>query len=128
MKACTKCKIPQALIEFHKSPVSKDGYHSWCKSCKRKNRPNPVAYWGKTYKLSTIEYTTLFEKHDGCCHICFVKPLPSVNNPNRRRLYIDHNHETGEVRGLLCMKCNTMLGFVDENPEIFKSAITYLAK
>lgn len=43
-------------------------------------------------------------------------------------MYIDHNHTTGEVRGLLCSNCNTILGLCNDNIIILQSAISYLNK
>jgi hypothetical protein len=46
---------------------------------------------------------------------------------NRRRGYaIDHNHETGAFRGILCLKCNSLLGMASESTEVLSAAIEYL--
>lgn len=48
---------------------------------------------------------------------------------NRRRGYaIDHNHETGDFRGILCLKCNSLLGMASESVDVLKSAIKYLTE
>lgn len=48
-------------------------------------------------------------------------------NYGKKGLVVDHNHDTGEVRKLLCFECNTGLGFLQENVELLKRAIEYLA-
>lgn len=58
---------------------------------------------GRRYRET---YTQLFEKQQGVCAIC--KKLPSVG-----KLQIDHCHQTGKVRGLLCPACNSKLGFIE---------------
>lgn len=54
------------------------------------------------------DYETLFKAQNGVCAIC--------HNPckTKRRLAVDHDHATGQIRGLLCFNCNTHLGWVDE--------------
>lgn len=71
------------------------------------------------YGLSLEDYTALLEKQGGRCAVCGTPP-------DGRRLSVDHNHETGEVRGLLCLNCNTTLGKVGDSPEILMEAIAYL--
>lgn len=74
----------------------------------------------------TEEYIqSLMDFQKGCCAICGS----SLIVPESRVSYcIDHNHTTGEVRGLLCSKCNTLLGFALDNKTILASAINYLIK
>ena len=67
------------------------------------------------------EYKHLFVKQDNKCAICgesFDSVIPVV----------DHNHNTGIVRGLLCSKCNTLLGMAKDNISILENAIIYLKK
>lgn len=74
-------------------------------------------YQAKRQKL----YNKLFKKQRGKCLLCGVHQTDS-----KRGLYIDHNHETGQARGLLCHHCNSMLGFAKDNVETLKRAIDYL--
>lgn len=60
------------------------------------------------YKLSIEEYDRLHAHQDGKCYIC-GQPEPVKG----RRLSVDHNHETGEIRGLLCSRCNPILGKIE---------------
>lgn len=57
--------------------------------------------------------------------ICNTKPK---HEENRNGLFIDHNHETGKIRQLLCLNCNTLLGHASDDIEILTKAIIYLNK
>jgi CRISPR/Cas system-associated protein Cas10 (large subunit of type III CRISPR-Cas system) len=82
----------------------------------------------KRYGISLEHYDQLFEKQGGLCAIC--------ENPERRvsrsgevkPLVVDHDHETGRVRGLLCHDCNIALGLIEDNPEIAKAMVRYLKR
>jgi hypothetical protein len=77
----------------------------------------------KKYNITLIEYNKLFKKQKGCCAIC--KKHQSLF---KRSLAIDHNHETGVIRDLLCSNCNHMLGHSFENLNVLETAIKYLKK
>ncbi|MBA7572888.1 hypothetical protein ES708_14675 [subsurface metagenome] len=62
----------------------------------------------------------LWESQDGKCAICGESFIKLFNT------CVDHNHETGEVRGLLCRKCNVAIGFLNDDPELMEKAIKYL--
>lgn len=66
-------------------------------------------------------YDTILADQEGGCGIC-------GQLPNGNRLAIDHDHGTGEVRGLLCQQCNTGLGSFRDNLELLKRAIAYLGE
>lgn len=75
----------------------------------------------RDFGITLDYYNILFEKQKGLCLICNC-PQSSDN----RSLCVDHNHETGEVRGLLCDKCNRGLGLFCEDINILNKAIKYL--
>lgn len=86
-----------------------------------KRRKQRISSYGITEKY----VQDLMDSQKGCCAICNT----SLVVPESKVSYcIDHNHTTGEVRGLLCSKCNTLLGFALDNKEILSSAIKYLIK
>lgn len=94
---------------------------------KDRNRARRVkANWDlKRFGLTLEEYEVMFAAQNGCCAICFV----SGKGRGRgilRTLCVDHCHETGRVRGLLCADCNTSIGLMRENITALKSAINYL--
>lgn len=73
------------------------------------------------YGITLEDYDEMLEAQDNACAICGKTP-----EENGRRLHIDHDHETGEVRGLLCHSCNMLLGFAYDNIDILLNAINYL--
>jgi hypothetical protein len=62
------------------------------------------------YGISVAIYEQMLEDQAGVCGICKEQPFSW-------RLDVDHNHETGEVRGLLCRKCNMAVGLINDSPE-----------
>jgi hypothetical protein len=74
---------------------------------------------GKLYGISLDEYDRMLEKQNGVCAVC-SKP------PNGRRLHVDHDHKTGEIRGLLCSGCNVALGAVNDNTSVLQKLISYI--
>ena len=76
------------------------------------------------YNLTEEQYVALVLKHHGKCGICGMEPSGVWHGD--RKLCVDHNHETGEVRGLLCNKCNRGLGLVGDTVESIGRFLAYL--
>lgn len=74
------------------------------------------------YGLTLDQYYDMFEAQQGRCKICWH---PETRHPN---LCVDHDHQTGAVRGLLCHACNRVLGSIKEDTEILHEMIRYLEK
>jgi hypothetical protein len=70
------------------------------------------------YGITFKEYNTMLEKQNGACAIC-----GEIKNET---LAVDHNHKTGEIRGLLCAHCNHVIGFAKDNVDILNKIILYL--
>lgn len=75
----------------------------------------------RKYNITIEEYDSIFKEQDGVCAICGE---PQLN----QRLAIDHDHTTGRIRALLCIRCNTWLGQLEKNQELFKKFNEYLIK
>lgn len=141
MKICTVCKQNKEYKQYHKSKATKDGYGYRCISCDRAAREN----YRKTnedrfrkvarkkqlkhkYGLSTGDYEKMLLSQNSGCAICETK------NPNgetsdsdfMKHFSVDHCHNSGKVRGLLCTACNRALGFLQESPKILSRALEYL--
>jgi hypothetical protein len=131
IKQCTKCKqhYPATSKFFYKHRRRYDGFDPWCKHCKRTY--DESYHLLKMYNLSTSEVKKMLEKQDNKCAICGIdfehlKEIKENKVPQLGKPRIDHNHHTGEIRGLLCDDCNLVLGKCKENPLILIKAAFYL--
>ena len=122
MQTCTKCKVTKSLSEFknkkdQKKPAAR------CKSC---DSLATKAYFFKT----TVEELLLFmDIHNHQCGICGIseKEARTLNNKTTHYgLYIDHCHNTNNLRGLLCHNCNLIIGHAKDDTSILNNAIKYL--
>lgn len=134
---CSCCKEEKDKTSFYVSKTHKRGLTSYCKDCTRitqqKNykrngarynttkkswrRANPEK--AKSYHIKNKYGLSLIEFRDMMSDPCAV--CGSVQD-----LEIDHNHETGEVRGTLCHGCNVAIGFMHEDPKRLVAAAHYL--
>jgi hypothetical protein len=129
-------------------PISGDNYH-WVESIFNKlstdeqktyttnwlredRKRNPDKYKDKDlkkkYGIGLKEYKGMLFKQDGVCCICKLKE--SALNPRTKKardLAVDHCHDTGKVRGLLCAQCNTGLGLLKDDISLLNKAIVYLS-
>lgn len=78
----------------------------------------------KTYGLQPGDYNRLLTAQGGVCATC--GPRTGRNGSGGRRLAVDHNHATGEVRGLLCSTCNRSIGDQHDDPDTFQRIADYL--
>lgn len=125
-KRCPRCETAKSLDDFYRNKGMRDGRHSYCKSCTasydRERYPNgkPAQrerYFRKTYGLTLDELNGLADSQGGLCAICGTKP---------ERPVVDHCHESGKVRGILCDTCNRCLGLLKDDPTVLMSAAAYL--
>lgn len=127
-RICQKCGLEKdAYRDFRGVKRARGNYtfHSYCNSCvderpysrsekfrehfrKKKNCNN--------HNITISEYERMYSEQDGACAIC----------KRKRKLYIDHDHETGFVRALLCNRCNVLLGSIDDNLETAKEIVRFL--
>ncbi len=78
------------------------------------------AYYRRTFGISADDFDALLAKQGGCCAICNKRPERDAS------LHLDHCHETGAIRGILCGTCNKGLGLFGEDPELLDAAGRYL--
>ena len=81
------------------------------------------AYAVKKYGLSVLEYTEMITRQNNKCAICGSYP-----DGRWQTLCIDHDHQTGKVRALLCVKCNRVVGLLKDSVELAEKLVLYLAK
>ncbi|WP_288878689.1 endonuclease VII domain-containing protein [Megasphaera massiliensis] len=83
------------------------------------------AYYRRTYHITLEEYLDLAEKQNFVCAICGEENFAmGVNHTGC--LVVDHSHETGKVRGLLCHNCNRALGLLKDDSSLVSKAFHYL--
>jgi hypothetical protein len=149
-RKCTQCLEIKPPDGFPRDRGRPDGRGQYCKPCaakrsdkrRRVTHPEVFAIQRKAsyrknrdtyrrYKLKvnfgiTLEqYREMFALQDGKCAIC-RQPEASLMGDKPMELAVDHDHETGEVRALLCGNCNKGLGNFKDSPERLLSAIDYL--
>ena len=83
-------------------------------------RKDKDLYLKRTYRISIEEYEKKLIGQNGSCAIC------KGRCSSGRELAVDHNHKSGNVRGLLCNHCNRGLGYLKESSEIISNALKYL--
>lgn len=81
----------------------------------------------KNFDIGVAEYDQMLVNQDGACAICF-KPETAEKHGRVLALSVDHNHETGRIRGLLCGQCNTGIGKFGDDIDLLMNAISYLRK
>ena len=135
-KWCPLCELWKEKQFFNKSKSRSDGLCAFCVECGRakqrdihKKDPDLMRsrHFARTYGISIEEYNALFQSQKGLCLIC-ERPESGYFRGEPKRLAIDHCHETGKVRGLLCSNCNRGIGFFQEDKKRMLSAIQYLEK
>ena len=141
---CPNCKQTRLARGDKVRKAEREGKDFWCLPCRNKTRVHkPRKYIGtkeerqrqavkswqdnnrdkvldqrykRRYGISYAEYKAMLSKQKNKCLICNTEDI----------LVVDHNHKTGEVRGLLCHGCNCAIGLLRDDPSVLQSAITYL--
>ena len=142
MKTCTRCLLTKPLKDFTASRATKDKRGAWCKTCGAEAKRLYYAehpglqlqtarksFLKKRYGLTLEEYQAMWDAQRGVCAICgAVETSKPFANGATSSLSVDHNHSTGEVRALLCNRCNRGLGMLGDNLVLLRSVVTYLEK
>ena len=116
-KTCVKCGSEKALDKF-------ESKRNTCKEC-RKHTTEYSRNWKyqTKYGITLDDYDKMLLAQDGKCKICGTT---EPGGPGKN-FAVDHNHNTLEVRGLLCCNCNRALGHFKDSPSILLSAFNYLS-
>lgn len=133
------CGTEKPYSEFYsrkrvdKYPKSNAGYSPQCKFCIREKQKIYRAKLTEDerrsidlrhfFGIDAKRWNEMFTEQNGKCAVCEIH-----QSEMGRRFHVDHNHTTGEVRGLLCSNCNTGIGKLQESERIFSRAMNYLRK
>lgn len=133
MKICKKCKIEKKESEFYFQKGMKDGLKSNCKDCyyndvkiykKIYYQNNKIKIKDRdlkrNYNISLEDYNFLLKEQNNKCFVCKSQEV------DKKSLAVDHCHKTGKIRSLLCRRCNTILGLVEENSNLLDLLKQYI--
>ena len=148
-KRCPRCKKQKKTSDFSKCSTHKDGLSYYCRKCRceltkaayRKNPTRAIAAsrawraknrarhndYAMTHKhgITREEYDEKLKAQNDVCAIC-GQAETRRNKNGVYRLHIDHDHETGRIRALLCHNCNAGLGHFKDDPKLLEAAAAYL--
>ena len=116
IKACTHCKTEKPLdaVNFPPHNRTKSGYDSWCRACRATYRNDNCR--GRFRSVISDEALKEIKATTKECVIC----------GDEGKLVVDHDHKTGQVRGMLCNHCNRGLGHFRDDPTLLEFAAQYL--
>lgn len=135
-KECKTCRKDVPLVLFYPTKKGKYGRSQSCIECEKRqrreewknNKPNRSKtqqhynHIKSTYGLTRAQYDAMVLASNGRCSVCGSPPESKSG-----RLHVDHCHQTGKIRGMLCRRCNTAMGFMKDDPWRFLSAIAYIS-
>ena len=123
---CPECQTMKPLEDFPRNKGARQGRGGYCKPCHNaKGKATYERLHGGTrnyhlkqrYGLTSADVEAMIEAQGGTCAVCPGKPE-----------HVDHDHQTGEVRGILCFNCNQALGNARDNPIVLRGLARYLEK
>jgi hypothetical protein len=153
-KACYSCKRTLPRSSFYNKPAMRDGLRTECKSCSHEyskawKKRNPdrardlkrASEWrarGKrsikdsklraSYGIGLATFEALLHNQGDACALCGEPETRASTVGKRRVLCVDHCHDTGLVRGLLCAKCNSAIGHMRDDPALMRRAAEYVER
>ena len=126
MKYCGKCKQTLPKSSFAKHAGKKDGLQERCTDCRKQHHKEKghlshrERHLRINFGVDSTWYDDTLESQGGCCAIC------GTSDNGGKSFAVDHDHSTGEVRGLLCDSCNRAIGMLGDSTEVLQNAIDYL--
>jgi len=145
VKHCSTCKEIKPALAFSFNRRNADGLQGRCRQCANRaakawRETNPDRHrrantlWArksrlsKKYGITQAIYEQMTAEQKGLCAACGKPPISIKHRTDDawRLLYVDHDHATGKVRGLLCRKCNLLLGWLEKNAEQVRALNRYL--
>ncbi|MEU5141634.1 endonuclease VII domain-containing protein [Streptomyces sp. NPDC021139] len=113
-KLCRTCGEVKPHSEWHRNGSASDGLSTRCKACRAIQ--GREGHLKRHYRLTEAERDQLIADQGGVCCICLAAPAA----------HVDHCHETGRVRGVLCFSCNAALGQFKDRPDAIRRAAAYV--
>lgn len=137
-KICNKCHRSLPLSDFGtRTRKGRTFPLHRCRACSKEDHRATYKKWSakpdarqkirnwsfkSLYGITLIEWQEMFARQGGLCAICSEAMIGT------RGAHVDHNHDTGQVRDLLCTRCNAGLGYFKEDLKLFECAMGYLRR
>lgn len=113
---------PKACRGCGETFVPTNPCNTYCSSdCKKNN-----AYYQRNYGITAAEFRTMKAEQDHKCFLCGNDGFLMNPGVHTETLCVDHDHQTGKVRKLLCHNCNRALGLLGDNPELMRKCADYI--
>lgn len=120
---CISCRR-EATNRHHSSEENKERHKKWYAE-----QYEPTArdlYYMRKYGITLHEYQKMSILQNDLCKICLQPDKTILREDGAVHLVVDHCHDSGKIRGLLCRSCNLGLGFFADSPSVLEKAIAYL--
>ncbi len=132
---CKSCNLAAKAARYRANPgAAKQRTREWqqanperFRENQRRMRSTPDAkrrardsYLRRKYGITMEQYDLMLAEQDGGCAICKRSPSESIS------LHVDHDHDTGRIRGLLCFRCNNSLGDLEDSPQLLMAELNYV--
>ncbi len=140
-KRCNECRNKYRRGAHAKDPeITRQQSRAWIEKNKARvyemsrlsRRNNKDRYKGyalkKSFGISLDTYRMLYENQNGLCYLCEKPERIKDQNGATRRLAMDHDHQTGTLRRLLCWQCNTGIGKLYDSPDLLRKAAEYIER
>ena len=129
IKKCTTCGLEKQHTEFPpRRRKCRECVAEYLKAWKAENHEKVREYKIlKNFGVTYHKYEEMHKQQKGLCAIC-QKPELALMFGKEMKLAVDHDHNTGTVRGLLCCNCNRGIGLLKDNPEWLRRAAEYIEK
>jgi len=119
IKVCGTCREPKPVTDFYRIAKGVDYWRSDCKDCQKTKRR--LTYRAdllrREYGVTLAQYDEMLARQGGLCAICRKPETTRRSSGEVLPLAVDHDHATGGVRGLLCMRCNLLTGVFEGHPD-----------
>ena len=116
LKSCNSCGNEKPPSDFYKKDWKTGRLDGICKGCRI------VKQRERNLGITDEEYWSLYHRQGGKCGICRRR----LYSKRYKRFAVDHDHETGRIRGLLCTNCNTAIGLLRDCPNALERAIDWV--
>lgn len=136
LKLIARCKICKMIDSRATKSKNKEHYLSYSRDYAKKRKSTTGGYLAiinnhmrSRYGITLEDYGRLFNSQSGKCAICPFEGVDYIAAPyasRKNRLHVDHDHETGAIRGLLCGHCNAAIGLMGDDPIRMRKASDYL--